>query len=454
MPVQSVIFDKSKFSRESALSWARSHGFKTYTIRETEGSFRVRQFPPDQCKSSGGTKNLAPGVSAYVCGSVKEMDGLSAEDMPFGQYDSFADCVSKNSDKDDANAYCGFIMHQVEGGIRGAYDARFEPFEKDGHHFLKVFAIDDGVFNQNKWGVTKEATKQALQTLIGKPLVGPPDAGHGPRTDDDALLDWFERDHTIGKFVDVGENDRYAWGIAEVMDAKAWAEINAGKWKYVSPMIQPLEEHISMAGEMVDKYRFRHVAFVDKPAYGPLANVKGTCTAQDFRFCNFAAAVDTLRSDVKKGLPSPQNYMPTEEEFKAKCAQLDTLNKDHAEMKGSYVKLQADFDALKKRETDRLATELKAKAIKVAEARIALGLAKAEEKDTLVASLEKLGNDVLDGMFNDLTAMQAKVAELQRDTATRNPSNPSLSFKAAGKGETGSDLSAADLLKERMFGGS
>ena len=35
--------------------------------------------------------------------------------MPFAGYKNFADCVSKNRNKKNPQAYCGFIMHQVEG---------------------------------------------------------------------------------------------------------------------------------------------------------------------------------------------------------------------------------------------------------------------------------------------------------------------------------------------------
>lgn len=33
-----------------------------------------------------------------------------------GEYKDFKDCVSKNKDKKDPNAYCGYIKHQIEGG--------------------------------------------------------------------------------------------------------------------------------------------------------------------------------------------------------------------------------------------------------------------------------------------------------------------------------------------------
>ena len=41
--------------------------------------------------------------------------------MPFGPYKDFDDCVSKNRDKNNPQAYCGFIKHQVEDK-KEAYD--------------------------------------------------------------------------------------------------------------------------------------------------------------------------------------------------------------------------------------------------------------------------------------------------------------------------------------------
>jgi len=38
--------------------------------------------------------------------------------MPFGEYENFDECVSKNSDKDDPKAYCGYIKNQVEEALK------------------------------------------------------------------------------------------------------------------------------------------------------------------------------------------------------------------------------------------------------------------------------------------------------------------------------------------------
>ena len=65
--VQAIIFDKPKFNLSSAKKWAKSHGFKTYTDRETDNTIRLRQFPPDKCLRSGGMKDLDDGVQGYIC---------------------------------------------------------------------------------------------------------------------------------------------------------------------------------------------------------------------------------------------------------------------------------------------------------------------------------------------------------------------------------------------------
>lgn len=45
----------------------------------------------------------------------KEEQAWSLEQLPFAGYKNFADCVSKNRNKDNPAAYCGVIKHQVEG---------------------------------------------------------------------------------------------------------------------------------------------------------------------------------------------------------------------------------------------------------------------------------------------------------------------------------------------------
>lgn len=66
--VQTLIMSKQRFSsRTSAKSWAKSHGFKSNTIRETTNSWRLRQrLPEDFKQTSFRTARLSEGVQAVV----------------------------------------------------------------------------------------------------------------------------------------------------------------------------------------------------------------------------------------------------------------------------------------------------------------------------------------------------------------------------------------------------
>ena len=65
--VQSLVFRKPKFDVSRAKSWAKSHGFKSGNVRETENTVRLQQFKPELCEKSGGMKELDTGVMAYIC---------------------------------------------------------------------------------------------------------------------------------------------------------------------------------------------------------------------------------------------------------------------------------------------------------------------------------------------------------------------------------------------------
>ena len=65
--VQSLVFKKPKFNASKSKSWAKSHGFKSGNVRETENTVRLQQFPPGNCSRSGGMKELDTGVMGYIC---------------------------------------------------------------------------------------------------------------------------------------------------------------------------------------------------------------------------------------------------------------------------------------------------------------------------------------------------------------------------------------------------
>jgi len=66
--VQTLIFAKKQFpTRDSAKKWAKDHGYKTDTIRETSTSWRIRQRPPeDFVQTSFRIQRFTTGVQAVI----------------------------------------------------------------------------------------------------------------------------------------------------------------------------------------------------------------------------------------------------------------------------------------------------------------------------------------------------------------------------------------------------
>jgi len=77
MTEQTLIFSKSKFTKEEAISWAKSHDFKYNSVRETSDSWRLRQRPPEDFdQSTFRTITLSEGISAVI-GKLKQEKGLN-----------------------------------------------------------------------------------------------------------------------------------------------------------------------------------------------------------------------------------------------------------------------------------------------------------------------------------------------------------------------------------------
>jgi hypothetical protein len=69
LETQTIIFSKKQFpTRQSAKSWASNHGFKTDTSRETTGTWRFRQFPPEECIGTKFlSKKIEDGITIGIC---------------------------------------------------------------------------------------------------------------------------------------------------------------------------------------------------------------------------------------------------------------------------------------------------------------------------------------------------------------------------------------------------
>lgn len=86
--VQSLIFDKKKFSKSEAIAWARNHNFKASKVDEKEDSYRLRQKDPGSFKEgSFRTITIADGVRAVVGRPKTEAKNLSSEKIFFSYKD-------------------------------------------------------------------------------------------------------------------------------------------------------------------------------------------------------------------------------------------------------------------------------------------------------------------------------------------------------------------------------
>jgi len=75
--VQTLIFDKEKFTKQQAIDWAEEHDFKSDGVDETEDSYRIRQRDPDEfIEDSFRTIELDDGIKAVI-GKLKDDEGDS-----------------------------------------------------------------------------------------------------------------------------------------------------------------------------------------------------------------------------------------------------------------------------------------------------------------------------------------------------------------------------------------
>lgn len=65
MTIQSVIFDRSKYSQKRAQAWLRRHEFKRFSVDIKPKTYRYRQAEPNKRKRYM-TVRAAPGVKYIV----------------------------------------------------------------------------------------------------------------------------------------------------------------------------------------------------------------------------------------------------------------------------------------------------------------------------------------------------------------------------------------------------
>lgn len=192
-----------------------------------------------------------------------------------------------------ARAHCeekggSFEPASNEGLFEFTYLARVESIVREGKNFALIHAIDTSM-NKNDWGVTDKGLRQALDRLIGTPVMAQTPDGH--------KTDW-----EIGAV----KNYRFNGGVTiehEVTDPEAWDHIHKKKdWNTISPKVIAGKILKTPEGEWLDTFDWVHFCYVDDPAYSENILLDSYAAEnEDGFFKSFEAAFHSHKRDNHKG---------------------------------------------------------------------------------------------------------------------------------------------------------
>ena len=80
--IQSLIFNKKKFTNTTALEWASDHGFKAVKVEPTKNTIRIRQFSPNKIKRGTECKTIqfgGSGVQGVLCDIPERLKRVAME---------------------------------------------------------------------------------------------------------------------------------------------------------------------------------------------------------------------------------------------------------------------------------------------------------------------------------------------------------------------------------------
>lgn len=160
--IQSLIFDKEKFSPEEARSWIKSHdGFGDYGMEETENSYRFRQYDPEHF-ARFRTSPLADGIQAVfgVVGALGEDETEDDDDD-----DDAMEAAKKACDAAVAEAQTGVAIREFNKRI-----------SERGLRLVKASAEERP---------TEEGEERFVMSLVLEPNDGQDGAPMKPDTQDD-----------------------------------------------------------------------------------------------------------------------------------------------------------------------------------------------------------------------------------------------------------------------------
>lgn len=99
---------------------------------------------------------------------ISEKEDEDKVSKEFADYTDFADCVSKNKDKSDPDAYCGSIKHKVED-TKKDYDPRIQKYLPNDS--AKAWAILEKFYKTNKYFNANAVLKEFINKIATCPEV-------------------------------------------------------------------------------------------------------------------------------------------------------------------------------------------------------------------------------------------------------------------------------------------
>jgi cation transport regulator len=310
-----------------------------------------------------------------------------------------------------------------------AYHASIQPYQAEGKRYAKIFLLDDTVCSNN-WGVTSEARRRALESIKGKPVLGPPERGHSANC-------------VVGRYVGYQSNG-VTWGIAEITDPEAWEKIRGGEWCAVSPQIDAYKIRSEGVVEVIEDFDFIHTAFVDQAAFSQgQSGVKATCEGIEdvctFNLAFAAASQSHIRGDGSGGILLPggeprQSGEQTREEETLEEKKIEVKN---AELEEQVKTLKAENISLKNKLAALEEEKHLGRVAEVVDLRIKAGLAEERDRGAEMEKIKTLPDPALNQMEVDLKKFSTQLS------AAVGP-------KAKHTGEE--VKSTYDRVREEMFG--
>ena len=178
------------------------------------------------------------------------------------------------------------LVQLSEEEVKNLNQSEGRKLDEDGY-YIKVFVVND---RQNKaadpwpFKIHAKSLRQIADTIIGRPyVVGPDPAKHvrGATSSDPADIIQAQKRWAVGEFVAtlVNELSRNVYGIVKVFP-EFIKELKDGRVRgasvppYSSCLVEPRQYDEN--GEIIDG-RILHVQAVNRPGYGEVAKVVGTC---------------------------------------------------------------------------------------------------------------------------------------------------------------------------------